>query len=127
MMMSGSGFPVAVQSPVNDNGNRNEPGILVELVDLMQEFAIRMLVPQNKNEKTIESVIPPSEAQRIAMASNVATPVNMMEFLSRDVSAVVRSELVFNSALPVHILHRLAGDNDRFVAAQARARIANAA
>ncbi len=118
-------FPVAgrAYSEESNNDSLVDLGLLGELADEVVSIFRRAAKPA-KSPKTTR---PMTEIQRAALAKSAGTPVSVLEHLSVDHSAAVRNELVFNPAVPRHILQQLAGDPDRFIAGQAKARLANAA
>jgi hypothetical protein len=55
-------------------------------------------------------------------AANAVTPYVVLPQLAYDANDEVRNSLVLNAAIGCDILDRLAVDNNRFIAAQARGR-----
>ena len=118
-------FPVAARALSSDSKDDTivDLRLIGELADEVIDLFRRSAMPA----KPAQPAVPMTENQRTVLARSAGTPVSVLERLSKDQSAAVRNELVFNPSVPKHILQNLAGDRDRFIAGQARARLADVA
>ena len=139
--MNVSCFPVAARALSSDSHDDTIVDLRLigeladEVIDLFRRRAKRPPMPPMPAQPTMpaqppmpaQPAVPMTENQRVVLARTAGTPISILEHLSNDQSATVRNELVFNPAVPKHILQNLAGDPDRFIAGQARARLADVA
>ncbi len=122
-------FPVSTPAAAFSNDTASQRGFGFE-IDLVTEFAntIVDLAGRMKQRSENKSHLPAVQTRRlpgkIAAASNPLTEKSILMVLARDPDALVRAEVIFNTATPVEVLKELATDGDRFVAGQARAMLA---
>src|SRR4029453_3615796 len=114
-------FPVAARAHSSDANEETivDLRLLGELADQVVSLFRRAAQPAKQGQPAP----PMTENERTALAKGAGTAVSVLDHLSFDQSVAVRNELVFNPAVPKHILQNLAGDPDRFIAGQARERL----
>ncbi|MBY0552623.1 MAG: hypothetical protein K2W95_35400 [Candidatus Obscuribacterales bacterium] len=121
-------FPIAMQSgnSYNQAPVRYESDLAAELTNDVASIAGKWMNSLKiKPDKRIPSFAAPlSAAEKLAQAANAGTPIARLQELSVDVDSAVRTEVIFNQATPAALLFLLAADSDRFVASQAKARLA---
>ncbi len=124
-------FPVAVQFPSENPGDRApEYDILSGLAYSAASFVKDQVKTLSRKSRELAPAPAPvlslpvaaNLAQRVQLATTSTVPAVLFR-LSGDVDARVRNALIFNPALPAELLANLALDEDRFIAAQARARL----
>lgn len=115
-------FPIAVQSSHTQDRLQTQPSLLGELAGNVLDFATEFL-----SRLRLDQADTQTETQKLALARNQETPAAVLLALSDDASSAIRNELIFNPAVPASVLFKLAGDSDRFIAAQAQSRISRAA
>jgi hypothetical protein len=123
-------FPTYVHAPQFESnyGNQYEVDFVTEISNTLVDFAAKLKKRQHERAQRAAAKAAPSfEQARLMAAANPQTDSGTLMLLARDADAAVRSEVIFNPATPVEVLYELASDNDRFVAGQARARLAQAA
>lgn len=136
--MGFSCFPVSMQAgnSLNDDRTSNfQIDLLTEvantIIDLTRRVRSRPQAPQAPSGASeVASVSPLSDSDdrmKLAFAANPRTSILRLTELSSHPNAAVRTEVVFNPSTPPSLLFELANDQDRFVAAQARARLTMAA
>lgn len=121
-------FPIAMQSgdSYNQAPVRYESDLAAELASDVVSIAGKWMNSlKTKPRKRMPAFAAPlSAAAKIALAANANTSVARLQELSVDADAAVRTEVIFNQATPTALLYVLAADSDRFVASQAKARLA---
>lgn len=121
-------FPIAMQSgnSYNQTPVRYQSDLSAELVGDVASIAGKWMNSLNlKPRKRVPAFAAPlSAAEKMALAANTATPLARLQELSLDADAAVRTEVIFNQATPSTLLYVLAADSDRFVASQAKAKLA---
>jgi len=118
-------FPVAARA--NSSDSSEETIVDLRLLGELADEVVSLFRRAAKPVKPGQSARSMTENQRTKLARCAGTPMSVLEHLSVDESVAVRNELVFNPAVPRHILQNLAGDPDRFIAGQAKARLADVA
>lgn len=116
-------FPIAIQAP-HEDALQMEMDPIAEVADSVIDFAGKMKVALTKR---FSRTIQPAVSKRLWMAQNSQASSMLLSALSRDESATVRSQVIFNPSLAKADLKRLANDPDNFVRSQARAQLAMAA
>lgn len=66
---------------------------------------------------------PLSEKEKLVLARNPKSAPAILVTLSQDASSAVRNEVALNPSSPEFILRKLAADNDKFIASQAKTRL----
>ncbi|HEY9869119.1 MAG TPA: hypothetical protein V6D08_08125 [Candidatus Obscuribacterales bacterium] len=119
-------YPVVLRANSADYGKDDivDLALLAELASEAAAFFARFTRSAKPARQSAAAI---SEQARVALARSAATPTTVLEQLSLDASSLVRSELIFNPSVSAAILTKLAGDPDRFVSSQARARLASIA
>lgn len=114
-------FPIAVQAPPESNEDRNADfEFALEVAELFFEFAGKLLLLPVRALTMYNAQLADRHNAQLA-ASNV-TPYVVLRQLALAESDEVRNSLVANESIGCDILDRLALDNNRFIAAQARSR-----
>jgi len=119
-------FPVAAREYSSD-ANHSETLVDFRLLGELADEVVSLFRPAPRPVQSIQPAQPMTENERTALAKSACTPISVLEHLSFDQSPAVRNELIFNPAVPMHVLQNLTGDPDRFIAGQAKARLANVA
>jgi len=119
-------FPVAGRDYSSD-ANKNETLVDLQLLGELADEVVSLFRRAPKPVQSAQSAQPMTENQRTALAKSACTPISVLECLTFDQSAAVRNELIFNPGVPKHVLQSLAGDPDRFIAGQAKARLTDVA
>lgn len=124
-------FPVAVQFPSENPGQRApEYDILTRLAYSAASFVKDQVKTLGHKRRELALSAAPlvtlpvgtDLATRVQLAATSTVPAVLFR-LAGDEDASVRNALIFNPALPADLLANLALDEDRFVSAQARARL----
>lgn len=116
-------FPIAIQAP-HEDALQPELDLIAEVANSVANLAAKM---KKALAKKLSTVAKPSQAMRLGMAQNPQASRALLSALSRDESATVRSQVIFNPSIATEDLKRLANDPDIFVRSQARAQLSIAA
>lgn len=115
-------FPIAVQLPQNEfqsaGAHSPDDSLVVELVSLVAT----LFKKEQPSELPLQFM---SEDSKIQLAQDGRTSATRLSQLAADNNAVVRNAVVFHPTLPLASLMQLTRDSDRFIAGQARARLAS--
>lgn len=122
-------FPIAMQSGSSYN---EAPVRSYYETDLASDLASGLATAANRWLKAVATparkapqfAAPATTSERKASAANPQTSAARLAELGADLDASVRSEVIFNPSTPKAVLLVLASDSDRFVASQAKAKLA---
>lgn len=135
-------FPIAVHSETTyrPSSQPQQPGLVdltIELGSTVADLAGRMFGRlRRENEDLVKPAFVPATINvyvlpvhrlatqdKVALARNPQTDIATLEALLADGDDATRSELIFNPSTPASLLKRLSQNPNRFIAAQAKARL----
>lgn len=127
-------FPIAVHSESTTEYRPVSRGLAFEtetnVIDLASKVFADWYLKKTRTlpqAKAPRAALVASHLESLAKARDAKTSPQVLQQLAADLSDDVRIELIYNPSSPLLLIKELAMDKNRFIAAQARVRLADVA